>query len=388
MSKGQAKPPLGTDVDSQQSLTDQFHQVRSLIPKGQAVVSVGPRDTVATALGRMRQGNFSQLPVVAGTEVLGVFSHRSLATRLVRMRSVHEDLDTLPVDEFTEPFHFAQPSDQWESILGFLERDNGVLVGQRDKLQGIVTGMDVVHYLRDIAQPFVLLAEIEQTLRRIIRTCVNDEDELAACIRNSLAQRYPDKLPALSDMTLHDYLEVVRNGHNWVHFKVVFGESQLHRKETSRRLAESAELRNDVFHFRRALAAEDNAKLAEHPNWLQLKAIAYEAEKKNAQTEKKAIEITTGPWNEERFMATLGQWQGPDAVAVAVRLLGWMRDSADEVKWGSGKENGSFNAHVRLGQNRKVNICSAWTAGGGWRWLSSLRSRIPHSMRKPPVASG
>jgi len=38
-----------------------------------------------------------------------------------------------------------------------------VLVGHKESLEGILTPMDVLLYLRDIASPFVMLAEIEMS---------------------------------------------------------------------------------------------------------------------------------------------------------------------------------------------------------------------------------
>jgi CBS domain-containing protein len=263
-----------------QSLAELFHLVKSLIPENQKLYTASPDMTVAEAIQVMHRHNFSQLPVVAGNTVLGVFSFRSLTTQLLKMGQIREHFGDLPVDEFMEHFKFVQPSDNWESILSFLDSDNGVLAGYRDQLEGIVTAMDVLKYLDNIASPFVLLAEIELSLRRIIRACVSN-DQLQICIQNSLANKYSlDEMPTrLSEMTLNDYVQIIGDGRNWAHFSVAFGKGEWQRKTTTERLKGIRDLRNDVFHFKRKLTSEDYETLATRREWLQMKTRAFEARK-------------------------------------------------------------------------------------------------------------
>ena len=55
-------------------LTDEFHTVNHLIPDGQDILSVTTDMLVTEALDIMREKHFSQLPVVSGVNVIGVFS--------------------------------------------------------------------------------------------------------------------------------------------------------------------------------------------------------------------------------------------------------------------------------------------------------------------------
>lgn len=271
----------GSQADAQ-SLAELFHLVRSLIPEDQELIDVGPEMTVAEAVRLMQEHNYSQLPVVAGQAVLGVFSFRSLTVKLLEMGRISEHFGDLPVDEFMEQFRFAQLSDNWESIVIHLDEDDGVLVGHRDQLEGILTPMDVLSYLRDIANPFVLLAEIELSLRRIVGACVNDEG-LRTCAQQCLTGKYsPDEMPTkLSEMTFNDYVQIIGDGRNWPHFEAVFGAGagDWQRKRTAERLKEVRDLRNDVFHFKRRLLPDDIQTLTEHRAWLQMKIRAFEAKK-------------------------------------------------------------------------------------------------------------
>ena len=271
--------PTGSQVESE-SLAELFHLIRSLIPEDQEVVAVPPEMRVTEAVRLMQRHNYSQLPVVAGRAVLGVFSFRSLTSKLLEMGRISEHFGDLTVDEFMERFKFAQLSDNWESIIVHLDEDDGVLVGHRDKLEGILTPMDVLCYLRDVANPFVLLAEIELSLRRIVGACVT-EDELQTCAEQCMSGKYPlDEMPTeLSDMTFNDYIQIIGDGRNWPYFRSAFGKSDWHRKITAKRLKEVRDLRNDVFHFKRRLEAEDIQTLTKHREWLQMKIRAFEAER-------------------------------------------------------------------------------------------------------------
>jgi hypothetical protein len=137
------------------------------------------------------------------------------------------------------------------------------------------TPIDVVIYLQGVANAFVLLEEIELSLRAMIRKAV-DESALKACIDNSLKGVYPpDKLPGrLEDMTVHDLVQVVRARRNWEKFTPVFGGS---RERINARLSPLPNLRNDVFHFRREITVEDHQVLADLRDWLLMKIRTVEA---------------------------------------------------------------------------------------------------------------
>ena len=260
-----------------ESIVELFHMVKSLIPDGQKVVAVNPETRVADALAVMEAKRYSQLPVVSGNAVLGVFSYRSLSHKLAELGPITTDFRDLPVDEFMEPFAFVQPMDKWESTLDHLDKKDGVLVGNRNRLQGILTAWDVLTYLDEIASPFVLLAEIELSLRRIIEASI-DEEQFRQCALNSLAKKYDEEsMPAsVSDMEFNDYVQIVGNGRNWPLFEAAFGKGEWLRKQTVARLKEVRDLRNDVFHFRRQMEEIDNKTLVKHRDWLEMKSRSFE----------------------------------------------------------------------------------------------------------------
>lgn len=255
-----------------------FHRVGRLIPEEQEVLKIPPNMKASKALALMEKREYSQLPVVEGQAVLGLFSYRSFALGIARMGDKAAKAPDLPVDEFLEKPTFASVTDDLETIIGHLNSKDAVLIGHEELLQHIVTPIDALRYLHNATRAFVLLEEIEFSLRELVRMAINEE-ELGVCIENSLGQLYqPDKLPGrLEDMTLADVVQVIRDGRNWERFQEVFGGT---RERVGARLGVLPDLRNDVFHFKREITTSDHGTLTDLRSWLLMKVRAAEARRK------------------------------------------------------------------------------------------------------------
>jgi CBS domain-containing protein len=160
------------------SVTELFHRINSLIPNDQKLVSVPPRMPAAAALELLEKAGFSQAPVVFGHEVLGLFSYRSYS-RAVTVYSQKaprnrkfEPLE-LVVEECMDPKpHFARVTDEFVEWFDVIDRADAVLVGEPNRLQAIVTAMDILRYLYRVASPFVLIGETERALRALMQMAV------------------------------------------------------------------------------------------------------------------------------------------------------------------------------------------------------------------------
>ena len=260
-------------------ITELFHRVNRIVPEDQKVLTIPPATKAGDALKLMAEHHYSQLPVVAGNSVLGMFSYRSFALGASAIQGQREAPEELPVDEFLKKIPFARITDEFGPLIGDLEMYDAVLVGDPERLQCLLTPMDVLCYLYRVASAFVLLEEIELALRALIRRAVTEE-ELADCIKASLSHQYAEgkKLPTrLEEMTFNDYRQVVCHGDNWDKFEPAFGGT---RERTGARLKPVCDLRNDVFHFRREITLEDHQTLADCRDWLLVKARVVEAREK------------------------------------------------------------------------------------------------------------
>jgi predicted transcriptional regulator len=249
-------------------LSELFHMVNRILPEDQSVRSVPPDTTAKNALGLMQEHGFSQLPVVEKNSVLGMFSYRAFALEVANS-DPKLDVNSLPVEDFLEHDkpEYARLSDEFRGLISTLDEKDSVVVSGPEDLIAILTPMDVLRYLYSVANGFVLIEEIEVTLRALIREAVPDPETFSACVAMSLSSKYKDdKLPqCVEEMTFEEYIGLLRDGRNWQHFHPVFGST---RDRVRGKLEPIRDLRNDVFHFRRELSAEDHQQLSVCRDWL------------------------------------------------------------------------------------------------------------------------
>lgn len=270
--------------EATERLVADFHNVESLVPVDQELLAVPPELRVSEALKLMQSHHYSQLPVVVGDAVLGVFSYRSFSSKAIARRmGTDEQLGDLPVEDFLDDFEYVHSSQDWSRVLDYLNRDDGFFVGHRDGLEGLVTTMDVLNYYREIADPFIMIAEIELSLRRIIETCV-EEAALPDAIKRALGPAYlKDGLPKpLNEMTFNNFVRIICHQDNWSYFEPMFGADEHKRQRTNDRLSQIRDWRNIIFHFRRTLEPWELETLAEYRGWLQLRIRAYEERHKHS----------------------------------------------------------------------------------------------------------
>lgn len=362
------------------SLVVSFHRAKSLIPSDQELITIPPEMRVAEALKLMQKNRYSQLPVVAGQAVLGIFSYRSFSAKvLAKQKSSKESLGELPVEDFLEDFEYAHANDDWSQVLRYLDQDDACFVGHRNGLEGLVTTMDMLSYFRVIANPFILIAEIELSLRQIIQTCIADE-HLPEALEKSLRTAYPkDKIPTdLNEMTFDNYVQIISNNDNWPYFKDMFGYQERTRKQTNQKLRQLGEWRNMIFHFRRQLEDWELKTLAEHRDWLHRRVRAFEGrhKAKAQQKSESTSRLTKRKWDEPSFFTELETRSGSKDVSVARDILAWAQQRMTYVWWGEGKRNGSFVPTLNH-NGTDYQLFAVWTSGGVEIYFQWLQGKPP-----------
>jgi hypothetical protein len=97
------------DPGPKSTFTSMFNLVNALLPDEQNVIAARPDTPVRDALDLMRENGFSQLPAMERDSVIGVFSYRSFANRIVSLGRV--DLGRLEVDDCVEDLEFVRVTD-------------------------------------------------------------------------------------------------------------------------------------------------------------------------------------------------------------------------------------------------------------------------------------
>lgn len=259
------------------SLKDLFHLIKQVLPDLQDLVTLPPETLVVDALKLMRERNFSQIPIVEGDEVLGVFSYRSFAEGLVALNKVKTNPLCLTIEEFPEKLSFVQITDEVIKLLDEFDLKDAVLIGSENNLQGIITATDALRYFYKVASEYIMFREVELAIRALIKASVNEE-ELEDCINKSLKEYYKkqglEAPKCLEDMSMQDYITILRRSDSWTLFSDVFG---IDRRVVYAKLESLPNLRNEVFHFRRKITVEEYDKLRSSRDWLLNKISKLEA---------------------------------------------------------------------------------------------------------------
>ncbi len=243
-----------------------FQDVGSIFPGDVELVCIEPYTPVADALRLMASHRYSQLPVIFGGRVRGVFSMWSLVHHLIDSPGLAPQ--DLTVEDIMEQLPSVTVQDSLEQVLEYLNQHDAVLVESPHGIQAVATSTDVLNYFYRVARPFVLLQEIELALRSLIDACVSDA-QLQECVERALGKKYESDnrvLPSrLDEMTFEEYRTIISARGNWKHFDGVLGRS---RELVASKLERIREIRNHVFHFRGQISVIDHQTLVATRNWL------------------------------------------------------------------------------------------------------------------------
>jgi hypothetical protein len=120
-----------------------------------------------------------------------------------------------------------------------LEHEVVLVRGPDRAMQGIVTSHDVAIQFQGLAEPFLLVGEIEDQLRRMI--------DGRFTLAQLTAARHNDDARAIStvaDLNLGEVVRLIEEPNNWARFGL-----QIDRAEFVRVLGRVRDIRNDLMHF-------------------------------------------------------------------------------------------------------------------------------------------
>lgn len=216
---------------------------------------VAPGESLQRAVSQMIAKDYSQLPVMSGTrEVKGLISWRSIGTRLALGKActlVHECMDVARILPSNASLFDA---------LAAVAADDCVLVQAPDKtICGIVTATDLNEQFLQLAEPFLLVGEIERGVRFLLHGKFSAAELKAA--------RFPGDerdVDGISDLSLGEYVRLLQDDERWKKLSVAFD-----KKEFCTGLDRVREIRNDVMHFNPdGIDALDMERLREFSKYL------------------------------------------------------------------------------------------------------------------------
>lgn len=218
------------------SYIDPTPRVGRLTSANNKPISVSPSDTLQKAITLMMSNDFSQLPVMnSERDIKGVISWKSIASS----QSLGKDGKTAK-DYMYPPLVLKYDATLFEVIEQVAKNDFVFIKSEDERISGIVTATDLNDQFRTLAEPFLLIGEIEIGIRRILHGRFS-KAELNKAISPTDKSR---SVESISDLTLGEYVRLLENDQRWEKLNL-----KLDKVEFKKQLDRVRELRNDVMHF-------------------------------------------------------------------------------------------------------------------------------------------
>lgn len=215
---------------------DPTYRIRRLKIAHRIPTSVAPDATVQHAVTLMLKNDFSQLPAMSTErEVKGLFSWKSLGSRVSQGQActlVREAIDR----------HCEVTADaSLFSVIPLIQEHDCILIRDSDrKIVGIMTAYDISATFGHLAEPFLVLGEIENHIRNLIRSKFTLEELVSNRDPGDLYR----KIEAAEDLTFGEYIHLLENPERWTKLCL-----QIDRNLFVKDLDEIRRIRNDVMHF-------------------------------------------------------------------------------------------------------------------------------------------
>jgi CBS domain-containing protein len=212
--------------------------VGALIRANAVLVSVAREAPVEEATTLMLLHDFSQLPVMPAPKSRtkhGMVSWRSIGQARVLRESCTKVADCM------EPAESLLVDESIYKAIDIIRSRDAVLVRNTQReIIGILTAADITDQFRFLSEPFLLLAEIEGRVRRLIERGIPAKD-LATWKDPADESRV---VTEVSKLTFGEAVRGLERPDNWSRMKL-----NLDRRPFLARLREVGRIRNEVMHF-------------------------------------------------------------------------------------------------------------------------------------------
>ena len=215
---------------------DPTYRISKLAAANQSIVSIKPNGTLAEAVTILMARDFSQLPVMTSErEVKGVVSWRSIGSRLALSNGGTTAQDLM------EPHHEIRSHFSIFDAIPIIVAHQYVLVrGDDNRITGIITASDLSSQFRTLAEPFLLLGEIEN----LVRAMIADRFSAAELLEARDPSATDRDIQGVDDLNFGEYIRLLENPDRWKQFSI-----QVDRVTFCKDLDRVRQIRNDVMHF-------------------------------------------------------------------------------------------------------------------------------------------
>ena len=217
------------------------------------------RDTeLSKAVALMLLHDYSQLPVMQGDrQVDGLISWKSIGRSRIGKNSpsafVRDCMDQVEI--IRSDMHL------FEAVRVIAEKEVVLVRTSENRIGGLVTTSDISIQFVALSEPFLLVSEIENHIRRLIDGKFS-LDQLKAARDPNDAER---TIENVANLTFGEYVRLLENPDNWSRLGY-----ELSGAECVKRLRQVGRIRNDVMHFHPdGISPEDMELLRDTRKFLQ-----------------------------------------------------------------------------------------------------------------------
>jgi CBS domain-containing protein len=215
---------------------DPTNRVSKLGAANRVPVSIKPDASLAEVVTVLMANDFSQVPVMTNErDVKGIISWRSIGSRIALGQSV-----TAARQAMDPQAEISLDASLFSAIPLIVEHQYVLVRGPDQRIVGIVTTSDLSLQFQQLAEPFLLLGEIENHIRRIIGDKFS-HDELIQARDPSDDSR---AITSVADLTFGEYGRLLEAPNRWDRLNL-----QLDRVAFRKLLDRVRDIRNDVMHF-------------------------------------------------------------------------------------------------------------------------------------------
>ena len=195
----------------------------------------------------MMMYNLSQLPVLSGRKVDGLISWESIGKALAL------DKDSKTVNDCKTEVTILNYNEPLFSAVKIILEKKVVLVKLKDEtIGGIVTASDVGEQFIALAEPFLIMEQIENHIRKLLE----GKFSVAELSKASDPKDGNKEIKNLSELTFGEYIRLIEDPEN---FKKL--DLPIDRPVLIKHLNEIREIRNDVMHFDPEGVSENDREL-------------------------------------------------------------------------------------------------------------------------------
>lgn len=231
-----AIPVVPTVTLPEGAIADPTQRIGKLASANNPPMAVKPDATVNEAVTKMLTYDYSQLPVMPNErDVKGVISWASVGSRLALGR------ECMHVRDCMDTHHeISADTSLFAAIDSIVSHEYVLVRGHDQKISGIVTTSDLSLQFLQLGEPFLLLGEIENHIRRLIFGKFTAA-ELSEAKDPADTGR---EISAISDLTFGEYAVLVGKPERWAKLRL-----NIDRNVFLEQLEKVRTIRNDVMHF-------------------------------------------------------------------------------------------------------------------------------------------